>query len=888
VTETSSNDRRIDLPRGTVTFLFTDIEGSTKLLQRLGDDYADVLATHRSLLRAAFDRHGGVEVDTQGDAFFVAFSRPGDAIDAALDAQRALLAHEWPRGERVLVRMGIHTGVPVVLDNNYVGIDVHRAARICDSAHGGQVVVSEATRHLINDGARLIVDFRDLGLHRLKDLDQPERVLQLVAGGLPADFPPLRSLKPPTNVPRGIGALVGRGAEIDELRGLLLEGDARIVTVTGAGGTGKTRLATAVAIDVLDHFVNGVFFVDLSATQTAERVASAIAEVVGVQDEGGTAANESIARHISDKQMLLLLDNFEQALDGARVVSDLLNACPHLRALITSRIALSIEGEREFPLAPLGLPEHPGRAEAEASEAVQLFVRRATEAVPGFALSDDNAAAVAEICVLLDGLPLAIELAAARVKLFSPQALVARLDDRFKLLTGGASDRPDRHRTLRSTIDWSYDLLSQDERAFFRDFAVFRGGATFEAAEHVIGDGIDTLDALAALVDHSLLLRRDEPGGEVSFSMLNTVRDYALEQLSSDPDHARLRERHALYYLDVARSADSRESEADAELDVIGADHDNMRAALTWWLAGADEGSDEAATRALELATALGRYWYTHGHALEGGEWLERALAAADSAPEDVRSHALRRLGVLMDQQGRRERARELFEEALAYFRKSGDRAGEAACLNSLGIVARSLEDVNAAEELFDAATALRRELGDVSGTASALGNLGLVAIDRGDLDRAERLLEETLELDRTRGDEWGIACTLSNLGIVHMKRRNFPAAEKAIVDALTGFEDMGDLDGVAETIEGIAELAAARADAERAARLASAADALRRSVGIPLAPIDGARFQRWLEGPRRALGDEAFEKAWSEGAEMTPGQAIEYARESGSPGFGL
>jgi predicted ATPase len=577
--------------------------------------------------------------------------------------------------------------------------------------------------------------------------------------------------------------------------------------------------------------------------------------------------------------MLLLLDNFEQARAGAALVSDLLNGCPHLSALVTSRIALSIEGEREFPLGPLGLPEDSGRAAVEASEAVQLFVKRATDAVPSFALDDDNAAAVGEICVLLDGLPLAIELAAARVKLFSPHALLVRLDDRFKVLTGGASDRPDRHRALRSTIDWSYDLLSEDERAFFRDFAVFRGSATFDAAEHVIEQHIDALDALGALVGHSLLLRHDDPDGDVRFSMLQTVREYALEQLFNDPDHPRLRERHASYYLDVARSAAAK-SQADAELDVIGADHDNMRAALTWWLERADDGSVEAATQALELANALGRYWYTHGHVLEGGEWLERALSAAVSAPEDVRSHALRQLGVMMDQQGRLESARELFEEALAYFRTTDDRAGQASCLNSLGIVARSLKDVDAAEELFEASVALRRGLGNVSGTASSLGNLGITAIDRGNLDRAEQLLEEALKIDRARGDEWGIACTLSNLGVVHIERGEFSASEKVIGDALRGFKDMGDSDGVAGTIENLAGLAAARNDPQRAARLAGAADSLRRSVSIPLSPIDQARLDRWLDGPRRSLGDKAFDKAWSEGAEMTQGQAIEFAQE--------
>jgi predicted ATPase/class 3 adenylate cyclase len=577
------------LPSGTVTFLFTDIEGSTRLLQRLGDDYPAVLGAHQDLLRAAFTANRGQEFGTEGDAFFVAFASASDAIDAAIAAQRALQENDWSHGEPVRVRIGIHTGEPILIDNDYIGIDVHRAARICSAAHGGQIVISGSTFSLVGQQSRGGVSFKDLGSHRLKDLEHAERILQLVVDELPSDFPSLRSARPPTNLPRHGVELVGRQKESRDLRALLLSDDSRLITICGTGGTGKTRLAISVATGVIDDFSDGVFFVDLSTSLTAATVLSEIAQILGISADGERLGSEHIVKHISEKRVLLLLDNFEQVVDAATIVSELVHGCTHLHVLVTSRISLSIGNETEYPLAPLSLPAETTRSEAERSEAAELFVKRAAAAKPGFALTDRNANAVAQICTLLDGLPLAIELAAARIKLLSPEDLLTRLNARLKLLTGGARDAPVRQRALRTTIDWSYDLLSPEERSFFRDLSVFSGGATLQAIEEVVAQEKDALDPLTSLLNHSLIRRSDNDDGQARFNMLMTIHEYAREALEGTPNQSDLRDRHAHYYVDLAEQSVAQRGEHSATLGLVHADLDNMRAALTWLLKRANE-----------------------------------------------------------------------------------------------------------------------------------------------------------------------------------------------------------------------------------------------------------------------------------------------------------
>jgi predicted ATPase/class 3 adenylate cyclase len=852
------------LPTGVVTFMFTDIEGSTKLVHELGNQYPEVLNLHHRLLRASFAQHAGVEVVTTGDGFFVAFAEASAALDAAAEAQRALAAQQWPRGASVAVRMGLHTGEPTVIEDDYVGLDVHRAARIAGAAHGGQLVVSETTHELL--GAS--VAMKDLGVHRLKGLTKPEHIFQVLVPGLRNDFPPLTSLSAPTNIPRHIDSIVGRSAEIDELSNLLAETNARLVTIHGPGGAGKTRLAVHVAAALLDHFMDGCFFVDLTRA-TAVGVQMTIADVLGlgVEAEG---VEIDLAGAIGDKQMLLVLDNFEQAIGAAGSIRDLVESCVNLRVLVTSQVVLRVRGEREYPLAPLGVPSDSSVEAVLRSDAAQLFARRAAAHNPEFEIGIDNAGAISEICRLLDGLPLALELAAARTRLFSIDEIVNRLDDSLRLLTGGARDAPTRHQTLRATVDWSYGLLSPSDQAFFRDFAVFSGGASLAAIEAVIATEGDPLDALASLVEHSLIRRRDR-NSQTYFSMLQTIRGYAQELHDSDPDRDRVRERHARFYLHLA-TADTKDH--DHRLD---GEMDDFRSALDWWLRRAEDGEVEAGTHALQLAISLGHLWYRHGHAVEGITWFERTLAVALDPPPELHAAALRRLGILVEATRDLARARKLFEDALDRFRAAGSRDGEAASLNSLGVVMRSLGDLDAAEKFCEGAIDLRRAMGDEAGLSTAISNLGITATDRGDFERAEHLFETALALDRKLGDEWAVTVDANNLAAVSFERGDYERATRMSTQALRGFSENGDLDGIAESLEISAGIAGATGDPVRAARLAGAAGALRAVAGLPLAPPDHRRFERWMTVPRAALSTGDFERNWEEGAAMTPEQATRY-----------
>ncbi|QNN52943.1 ATP-binding protein [Nocardioides mesophilus] len=872
-----SNAARVPLPQGVVTFLFTDIEGSTRLLQRLGDDYSDVLMTHHRLLREVLAAHHGHEVDTEGDAFFVAFSSPREAVAAAVEAQRVLHEHPWPQAPvRLRVRMGLHTGEPVVVDDNYVGIDVHRAARIAAAGHGGQVVISQRLRELLGDHLPDGVSLRDLGEHRLKDLPEPEHLLQVDIDGLPQEFPPLKSLHPPTNVPHPTSTLVGRRHELAELRELLLRPGVRLVTVTGPGGAGKTRLAAAVALELRDDFPHGVYFVDLAPVTRAELVVPTIARVLQVPLDGDASAEEAVARHVGEQRLLLLLDNLEQVVEGAPAVGRLVHSCPGLTVLGTSRFLLALDGEQEYAVPPMRLPEGRTLAEVGASEAVTLFVERAGRARRGFALTAANAAAVARICELVDGLPLAIELAAARTRLFRPEMLVERLGDRLSLLTGGSRDAPERHRTLRATIDWSYTLLPEAERRLFLELAVFHAPARIESIEAVVGDEVDVVDQLTALIDHSLAVQQEQPDNEVRFGMLQTVRDYALSRLEQEPRRlSDLRLRHAQHFLDLVRAG---VDPAHDGAPVSDQDYDDIRAALTFWLDDGSGATSEAGLNALRMAGALGDYWYHHGLLSEGSGWLERALAAVPEPPADAEARALRELGIMREQRQDLDRAAELLTRAMQLYREMGDRAGEAKCLNSLGVVARSAGRPDDAEAFFRRGVALRKEVGDPSGIAAALNNLGIVHLDRGDWPRARVLFTETLAIDRAAGNDWGVACTSVNFAGADIVGGRTDEAAELLRTAIGTFREVGDPDGLIESVESSSGVALLHSDWVAAARLVAAAAAARELLDLPGSPADHVLLDGWVEQVRAALDPTAFAAARAEGAAMTLDQAADYA----------
>jgi predicted ATPase/class 3 adenylate cyclase len=866
------------LPGGVVTFLFSDIEGSTLLLQRLGDEYADVLRTHHRLMRECFTAHDGVEVDTEGDAFFVAFSSPRNAVTAAAAAQRALHEHTWPHGETLKVRMGLHTGDPLLLDGKYVGIDVHRAARICSSAHGGQVVLSARVLELVGGRLPPGVTVRDLGDHRLKDLPNPEHLLQLEIEGLETSFPPLKALEAPTNVPQFAALLVGRVSERADLHDLLVRPDVRLVTVTGPGGAGKTRLAAAVALELKPQFPFGVFFVDLTHLTQRDDVLLAIGGVLQVSMEGDGELDATIAKAIGDHRMLLVLDNFEQALAGALPLADLLRACPNLHVVATSRVLLDLEDEYEYVLPPLGLPQTRSLADIRSADAVQLFVERARKARHGFELTARNAAAIAEICTLLDGLPLAIELAAARSKLFTPENLLARLGGRLQLLTGGARDMPERHRTLRSTIDWSYNLLGEDERKCFLDLAVFHGGARLESIEAVLGTDtdIDILGAISGLTNHSLVTNREDADGQPRFRMLQTIRDYALELLSADAARfERLRGQHADHFLDALEEISQSETRPDRQR--IKQDRDNVRAALGYWLDD-HAGDPDAGDKALRLATAMSSFWYQHGESAEGSRWLEQSLAASRNPSTRTHATALRMLGVMCETRQELDRARDLLTEASRLYQGLGDRDGEARCFNSLAIVDRSAGRAEEAEELLRKAIRIREELNDPASAVGSLNNLGILLLDRAAWQEGIEIFTETRRRDEAADDDWGVACSNLNLAVAHLLGSQVDSAAEPLRRALRSFAELEDWDGLIEGLEAATGLATARGDVRSAARLGGAADAARTILGIPGSPIDRVHFTAWIEDVRRQLPADDFEALCQEGRAMTIEQAARYA----------
>ena len=851
-----------ELPRGTVTMLFTDIEGSTALLSRLGDRYAEALSAHRALVRAEIDAWHGREISTEGDSFFVVFAAAPDAVGCCLAAQRALAAHDWPDGLAVRVRMGLHTGEPAQHEDNYVGMDVHRAARIAATAHGGQVVLSEATRRLAPG-----TSVRDLGFHRLKDIEEAERIYQLLAPGLPADFPPLKSLGTPTSLPAPATPLVGRDDELAALCAVLERPEVRLVTLTGTGGVGKTRLSLAAAA-ALDHsFPHGVYFVALAAVRDAEVMWKSLADNLAVNADGPPA--DAVTGYLAGRRVLLVLDNLEQLAGAAGVVAGLLAAAPGVVMLATSRGPLHVPGEHERPVPPLTVPGRPDLAGAADAGAVRLFVQQAAMSRPGFALTEENAADVAAICDRLDGLPLAIELAAARVRLLSPAALLARLRKSLELPAGAG--RPLRHQTLRNTVAWSCELLDPDAAAVFRRMSVFAGGCDLAALAAVAVPEGDPLEVAASLLDVSLVTMTEGADGEPRLGMLETIREYALERLGADDDLDGARRRQAGYYADFAeRARDQLDGPAQlTALDRLEAEHDNLRAALAWSLESGVAGRGERAVIGLRLVQALSGFWYHHGHAAEGRRWLQRAmdLAAADGgAPLAQVAHGL---GVLLDQLGEPAAARQAFERSLAIWRELGDTNQQARQLNSLGIVMRHLGDIDAARTLLEEAIAINRTIPGCLRLGASLANLGQLEGAAGRLDRATELLSEALALDTEHGDPWGMAVDRHTLALVRL-RAGQPAEA---LDLLCGLFDYvassGNTALLVNTVEVAAGIIAALGDPPLTARLAGAAEAIRAESGMALTELEAAMLEGFLAPARAAApADE-----WT--ANLAVGQAL-------------
>ena len=829
------------LPTGTVTFLFTDIEGSTKLWEQFPDQMRTALARHDALLREAIESHNGQVFKTVGDAFCAAFSAPIQALTAVLAAQQALAAEPWPDETPLRVRMALHTGAAEERDNDYFGSCINRVARLLAIGHGGQVLLSEVTEGLVRESLPEGCRLQDLGSHRLKDLQLPEHVFALLSLDLPSDFPPLRSLQAyANNLPVQLTSFIGREKEMKEVQRLLEA--THLLTLTGSGGCGKTRLALQVAAELVEDYADGVWLVELAALSDPALMPQAVATSLGLREEPGRPLTQTVTDYLFPKSALLLLDNCEHLLPAcAGLVDTLLKACPHLCVLATSREALGMAGEQVYRVPSLLAPD-PAALPSEEKEwttivseydAVCLFVVRAGMQKSEFALTRQNARAVASVCHRLDGIPLAIELAAARVRVLSVEEIDTRLEDRFRLLTGGSQTALPRQRTLRAAIDWSYDLLSAQERTLLSRLSVFAGGWGLEAAEAVCAEegreDWEVLDLLTGLVDKSLVIA-EERTGTSRYRLLETVRQYSRERLVQAGEEAQIRGRHLEYYLALAEEAEPKLTgpEQGEWLGRLEAEHDNLRAALAWC-----QTEDEGAEAGLRLGGALYRFWHVRGHFSEGRSYLTEAFGHKRAIGHDrERAKALGGAGFLAYAQGDYEAARSLHEESLSICRELGDKQGIAQSFNNLGNVAFSQGEYDSARALYEESLSIRRELGDKQGIASSLHNLGGVAKEQGDYGSARALYEESLTILRDLGNKQGIAQSLNNLGNVAVYQGDYEASRRLYEESLTLRRELGDKRGIAQSLHNLGIVVMDQADHSSARSLSEESLSIQRELG--------------------------------------------------------
>ncbi|CAN5718757.1 hypothetical protein BH20ACT23_BH20ACT23_28050 [soil metagenome] len=868
-----------ELPTGTVTFLFTDIQGSTRLLHALGDGFTELLNQHHRILREALARHSGVEVGTEGDAFFIAFETVTDAVNAAAQMQRALAEHRDQSGIELWVRMGLHTGEAQLVGDNYGGLDVHRAARISAAAHGGQVLLSAATAHQVQRSSRLDNEVRvlDLGRFRLKDLAESEQLFQLCIEGLAADFPPPTALGNPLHLPPDLDEFVDRRLEIQDIRSLLA--DTRLVTLTGPGGTGKTRLAIEVGRMSAADFPDGIFFVGLAAIVDSELVPSTVAGALSLREEGARPVIETVADYLQRKQVLLILDNFEQVVEAAPVVSDLLRADPGLKAIVTSRVSLLVSGEHEYPVPPMNLPD-PERLPAvdvlSEYESINLFLQRARSVKPDFDLNDDNAPVIAAICVKLDGLPLAIELAAARARLLSPHEILTRLDRSLSLLSKPGRDIPQRQRTLMDAIGWSYELLDSEHQTLFRNLGIFRGGWTLEDAESVANPadtlGIDVIDGLENLVSSSLVRAWNPDESQTRFIMLKTIREYAVNSLADRGELDTLRMGHANYFADLARTANPEIFNGEYWPDRLDLEHDNLRAALQRYI---DAGEVQ---QGLVMATHLWRFWQIRSHLAEGRSWLAELLADPKSKDDAAtRSAALLAVGSLTYWQNDFATTRLYYEEALATFETIGDPRGIAESLYNLGFLHLIEGDSRRSRDIHERSLTMYAELGDESNVAFAKWGLAMSYIQDRELDVAAKLAREALDTFERHHNWFGKS--LGEFVLMQIDRigGNYDRVLVLIRESLERPESQKDASTLSSLLEIQANAEIAIGRPRRGLKLAAAAAQMRTEYGGGAPPplLD-------LDEPRglvaSVLSDETIESIWAEGQQMKLGEIIAYA----------
>lgn len=858
------------LPEGTVTFMFTDIEGSTRLLQQLGDGYAPLLRRHNQILRAAISSAGGTEASIEGDAFFAIFESAPAAVRCAVAVQRSLSSEDRPPENAVRVRIGLHTGEGRLDSGEYVGIDVHRAARICAAGHGGQVVLSDATRALADGSLPSGVTLRDLGEHRLKDLGEPLRLHQLVVDGLVADFPPLRSIGK-GNLPTSLTSLIGREDEIGEIAQLLEQ--SRLVTLTGPGGTGKTRLLLEVARRVEGRFPDGAWFVPLDTVTLAELALPEVARVVGVREEPGRAIADSLADGLASRKLLLALDNLEQIVAVGPRIADVLAGAKGCRALCTSREVLHVGGEQEYAVPPLDL-----------EDGVTLFVTRARQIKPAYEPDATERGIIRDICRSLDGLPLAIELAAARIRLFPVAALHVRLRDALGMLTSGASDLPARQRTLRGTIAWSYELLDHIEREFFARIAVFRGGANLAAVEAVVDPenelGRDALSVMTSLVEKSLVRVAEGPEGEPRFVMLETIREFAAERFARNASEPAVRQRHLEFLLDLATRLENQLFLEDPTRAVerLDAEQGNIRSAIEWSL---DSGQPAVG---LAISGSVWRFWQQRGHLAEGRLLLERLLAAPELSSDPVSlARGLTAYGGVTYWQGDHAATRPAYERALELLLISGDQSAIAMAEYNVGWMRAFARDTEAAAELFERSAARYRAVNDARGELIATEGLALNELIASNFERA-RDLAETVAADAERlGMRFHHADAYSLLAVIYVVLGDSVSGRRALVSARDGFRAMGDMSRGASLLELGAALAVLEGRAADAARLLGAIAGLRETGEQFFLPSEVNPLPNPEPRARQQLSPEQFQAAFEEGRRWPVEEALGHAVDTES-----
>jgi predicted ATPase/class 3 adenylate cyclase len=869
-----------ELPTGTVTFLFTDIEGSTRLLHKLGDGFGELLNQHHQILRDALTRNGGVEVGTEGDAFFVAFESVPNAVNAAAQMQRALADYRDHSGIELWVRMGLHTGEAQLAGDNYGGLDVHRAARISDAAHGGQVLLSAATAHQVQGAPKLDKGIRllDLGRFRLKDLAEPEQLFQLCVEGLRASFPPPAALGNPLHLPPRLDEFVDRTREVRAIQTLLAE--SRLVTLTGPGGTGKTRLATEVGRLSAGDFPDGIFFVELAAIFDFSLVPTTVAQALSLREEGARPIIETVTDYLAPKQTLLILDNFEQVVESAPAVSDVLRAAPGLKVIVTSRVSLLISGEHEYPVPPMALPDAQRLPDLDALseyEAIDLFLQRARSVKPDFALTADNAPIIAEICVRLDGLPLAIELAAARTRLLSPNEILTRLDQNLSLLSKPGRDVPPRQRTLMDAIGWSYELLDPELQTLFRSLGVFRGGWTLDDVEGVANAdgalGIDVIDGLETLIGSSLVRALNVGETQTWFVMLQTIREFALQALADVGELQHLRMVHAAYFSGLAQKAEPEIFNDDQYWpDRLDLEHDNLRAALRRFI---DAGEIQ---ECLVMATHLWRFWQIRSHLAEGRAWLTELVEHPRSKDDAaIRAAALSALGGLIYWQNDFTATRLHYEAALETYESIEDRQGIAEALYNLGFLYLIERDSRRSRALHERSLAIYGELNDELNVAFAKWGLAMSYLPDRDLDKAARLAMEALDVFDRHNNWFGRSLTEFIEVQIDRIAGNYDKVVARTKESLAKPESQKDVGTMSALLFLQADAEIAMGRPRRGLKLAGAAARIRTEYGggAPAPLLD-------LKDPRElvtgVLTEHTIESLWAEGQQISVDETLAYA----------